>query len=75
MKFGYARVSTNDQSLDIQIQKLKDAGCDEIFSEKVSGAKNDRKELKCESEVKSYTYLSLKTKRQPVAQINEPLTH
>ncbi|STX29821.1 site-specific DNA recombinase; e14 prophage [Legionella beliardensis] len=39
MKFGYARVSPNDQSLDIQIQKLKDAGCDEIFSEKVSGAK------------------------------------
>ncbi|HAU0671955.1 TPA: recombinase family protein [Legionella pneumophila] len=38
-------VYTNDQSLGIQIQKLKDAGCDEIFSEKVSGAKNDRKEL------------------------------
>jgi DNA invertase Pin-like site-specific DNA recombinase len=45
MKFGYARVSTNDQSLDIQIQKLNDSGCDEIFSEKASGAKNDRKEL------------------------------
>ena len=45
MKFGYARVSTSDQSLDIQIQKLKDAGCDRIFSEKISGAKNDRKEL------------------------------
>ncbi|STX81305.1 transposase (resolvase, DNA invertase) [Legionella busanensis] len=45
MKFGCARFSTNDQSLDIQIQKLKDAGCDEIFSEKISGAKIDRKEL------------------------------
>jgi DNA invertase Pin-like site-specific DNA recombinase len=45
MKFGYARVSTNDQSLEIQIQKLKDSGCDEIFSEKASGARNDRKEL------------------------------
>ncbi|WP_131783672.1 recombinase family protein [Legionella gresilensis] len=47
MKFGYTRVSTNYQSLDIQIQKLKEAGCDEIFSEKASGAKNDRQELNC----------------------------
>ena len=45
MKFGYARVSTNDQSLDIQIKKLKAAGCEKIFSEKISGAKNNRKEL------------------------------
>jgi DNA invertase Pin-like site-specific DNA recombinase len=45
MKFGYARVSKNDQSLDIQIQKLTAAGCDEIFMEKVSGVKDDRKEL------------------------------
>jgi DNA invertase Pin-like site-specific DNA recombinase len=45
MKFGYARVSKNDQSLEIQIQKLKVAGCNEIFMEKVSGAENDRLEL------------------------------
>ncbi len=45
MKFGYARVSKNDQSLDIQIQKLCAVGCDEIFQEKVSGVKEDRKEL------------------------------
>jgi DNA invertase Pin-like site-specific DNA recombinase len=45
MKFGYARVSKNDQSLDIQIEKLKKAGCDEIFAEKVSGAKDDRLKL------------------------------
>ena len=44
-KFGYARVSTNDQSLDIQVQKLKEAGCDEIFMEKVSGAKDKRPQL------------------------------
>ena len=45
MKFGYARVSKNDQSLEIQIQKLKAIGCDEIFMEKVSGAKDNRTEL------------------------------
>ena len=45
MKFGYARVSKEQQSLDIQIQKLKEAGCDEIFSEKASGAKDDREKL------------------------------
>ena len=45
MKFGYARVSKNDQSLDIQVQKLQASGCDEIYMEKISGAKDDRKEL------------------------------
>jgi len=45
MKFGYARVSKNDQSLEVQIQKLTIAGCDEIFQEKVSGSKDDRSQL------------------------------
>lgn len=45
MKFGYARVSKNEQSLDIQVQKLNEIGCDEIFKEKVSGAKDNRTEL------------------------------
>jgi len=45
MKFGYARVSKNEQSLDIQVEKLQQAGCEEIFQEKVSGSKNDRSQL------------------------------
>ena len=45
VKFGYARVSKNEQSLDIQIQKLEQAGCDEIYQEKVSGSKDDRSQL------------------------------
>ena len=45
MKFGYARVSKNEQSLEIQIEKLTQAGCHEIYKEKISGAKDDRTQL------------------------------
>jgi DNA invertase Pin-like site-specific DNA recombinase len=45
MLVGYARVSTEDQKLEIQLQKLKQAGCKRIFQEKVSGAHRQRPEL------------------------------
>jgi DNA invertase Pin-like site-specific DNA recombinase len=43
--YGYARVSTNGQSLDQQEAELSAAGCAKVFKEKVSGAKTDRAEL------------------------------
>ncbi|MED7789467.1 recombinase family protein [Francisella sp. 19X1-34] len=45
---GYARVSSKDQSLDIQLEKLKAYGCTRIFQEKISGVDQNRPELiKC----------------------------
>ena len=43
--FGYARVSTDGQSLTAQVTELKTANCQRIFQEKVSGARADRKQL------------------------------
>lgn len=43
MKVGYARVSTFDQNLDLQIDALEKFGCEKIFNDEgVSGAKSDR---------------------------------
>jgi DNA invertase Pin-like site-specific DNA recombinase len=45
MKIGYARVSTLDQHLDLQLRALKKAGCTKIWREKVSGLNRQRPEL------------------------------
>lgn len=43
---GYARVSTQEQDLDMQMDELRLAGCRKIFTDKVSGARNEREGLK-----------------------------
>ena len=45
MKIGYARVSTQDQNLDLQLNALKKAGCHKIFREKISGVNRQRPEF------------------------------
>jgi DNA invertase Pin-like site-specific DNA recombinase len=45
MIYGYARVSTDDQSLDLQHVALAQAGCAKVFAEKISGARSDRPQL------------------------------
>src|SRR5215210_7130656 len=45
MLIGYARVSTQEQTLDLQKDALEKIGCTKIFSDVVSGAKTERKGL------------------------------
>jgi DNA invertase Pin-like site-specific DNA recombinase len=43
--YGYARVSTEGQSLTAQVAELTAAGCQRVFQEKISGARSDRRQL------------------------------
>ncbi|HDE6879212.1 recombinase family protein [Staphylococcus epidermidis] len=42
MNIGYARVSTGLQNLDLQMDKLKEYGCEKVFTDNISGAKSKR---------------------------------
>ncbi len=45
MLVGYPRVSTQDQSLELQLDALRVAGCEQVFSEKITGKSRERPEL------------------------------
>src|ERR1700710_2865417 len=46
MIYGYARVSTDGQSVEAQVRQLTKAGCKKVFRETASGAKTDRTQLR-----------------------------
>src|ERR1700726_3223336 len=46
MKSGYARLSSDGQSVDAQVRQLTKAGCKKVFREVASGAKTDRAQLR-----------------------------
>ena len=45
MNIGYARVSTQDQELSLQLDALNDAGCKKIYQEKITGSTKERPQL------------------------------
>ena len=45
MRVGYARVSTVDQNPELQLDALRRADCEKIYTERASGAREDRPEL------------------------------
>ena len=51
MRVGYARVSTHEQNLDLQLDELNKAGCEHIFTDKINGAVSERPGL---DEVENY---------------------
>jgi predicted site-specific integrase-resolvase len=46
VKYGYARVSTDGQSVDAHVRQLQAEGCDKVLREVASGAKTDRRQFR-----------------------------
>ncbi len=45
MLIGYARVSTQDQNLELQLEALRQAGCQKVFEDQISGTRAERSGL------------------------------
>jgi DNA invertase Pin-like site-specific DNA recombinase len=73
MIIGYARVSTDGQTLDAQQASLKAAGADKVYAETISGAFTDRRELKRAIEALTCGDVLIVTKLDPLARSTRDL--
>jgi DNA invertase Pin-like site-specific DNA recombinase len=73
MIIGYARVSTNGQTLDAQRTTLRAAGAEKVFAEKVSGAKTNRCQLQLAIEALSAGDILLVTRLDRLARSTRDL--
>src|SRR4051812_43239762 len=60
MIYGYARVSTDGQSVDVQVRQLTEVGCEKVYREVTSGAWADRAQLVAASAEACVTWHSLR---------------
>ena len=56
MKIGYARVSTPDQDLALQLDALQSAGCSTIYQEKITGVKKERQSCQFDTDATLWKY-------------------
>lgn len=84
MLIGYARVSTQDQTPELQLDALRGVGCEKLFTEKASGSQRDQPQLRAALEyVRSGDTLvvwkldrlarSLKQLIETIEQLKEPI--
>jgi DNA invertase Pin-like site-specific DNA recombinase len=75
MKVGYARVSTKDQTIDLQVDALKKVGCTKIYTEVMSGSRAERPILsRLLENLRAGDVLFIRETRSPwsVAQTSDP---
>jgi len=73
MIVGYARVSTDGQTLDSQLAALRQAGAERVYSEKVSGVVSDRKALRRTMEAVGHGHVLLVTRLDRLARSTRDL--
>ena len=73
MLIGYARVSTQDQKPELQLDALASARCEKVFTEKASGAQRDRPQLKAALDYMRKCFFAPAPNQDPFAGVLEKI--